>query len=73
MVCVLEKNLNSSPWKQGLPLATVSLPGKTGLHILITPFQSSCHGSVETNLTSINEDAGLIPGLAQWVKDLALP
>ena len=29
----------------------------------------SHHGSALKNPTSIHEDAGLIPGLAQWVKD----
>ena len=36
-------------------------------------FSSSRHGTAETNLTSIHEDAGSMPVLAQWVWDLALP
>ena len=38
----------------------------------LSALSSSHCGSAETNLTSIREDAGLIPGLAPWVKDPAL-
>ena len=41
--------------------------------ILRIIFGSSCHGLVVMNPADIHEDVGSIPGLAQWLKDLALP
>ena len=60
-----------------ITLHTVTLSWKKKMlaNVLVkrTQIQSSRCGSVVTNLTSIHEDSGLIPGLTQWVKDLALP
>ena len=50
------------------------LPRSEKMKILFKKnFGSSCHASVITNPTSIHEDIGVIPGLAQWVKELVLP
>ena len=42
-------------------------------HLLRVDFRSSHLEAAETNPTRNHEVAGSIPGLTQWVKDLALP
>ena len=53
-------------------LGLLSSEGSVELDIQDACSGGSHHGSVVTNPTSNHEDAGWIPGLAHWVKDLAL-
>ena len=59
----------------GTPYATgVALKSKQTKNKKIKFLSWSSHrGTVETNPTRIHEYTGLIPGLTQWVGDLALP
>ena len=52
---------------------TRGLSGSPTLLSLQQHLWSSHHGAVETNPTRNHEVAGSTPGLAQWVKDPALP
>ena len=63
-------HLGSTGWGRGSRQVQVCCPKLNNIQWRFP--RSSCCGSVVTNLTSTHEDAGLIPGLSQWVKGSAL-
>ena len=62
-----EETKDVVPQKPDKHRITIFLSREKNAHL-----RNSHYGAAETNPTSIHEDAALIPGLTQWVRDLAL-
>jgi len=67
--CTEMNALATSSEKHGTNFSTFKV---IKIHIKKIWYWSSHCGSAVMNPTSIHEDMGSTPGLAQWVKDLAL-
>ena len=51
----------------------ISIGARNAFNKIQHPFRVPFVAQQLTKQTSIHDDAGLIPGLTQWVKNLALP
>ena len=71
MQCKMIQSYWRSHWRIFDPAIARSVIYQRELKMCV--YRSSHCGSVETNPTSIHEDAGSIPGPVQWVKDPVLP
>ena len=67
----VQRNLRKL-WRRGCRILIWIIGNKVILYIKDFRNRSSHRGSAKTNLTSIHEDPGSIPGLAHWVKDPVL-